>query len=106
MPLLLGSKMSIAVSATVLPSRILAGMLVFMFALVNGAIDYLAFCFKPNQIYMSLGIILSIVLSVHLLTRYYRRQQVVRLDISDAGDIIFRSIEPNSKGPEHISTGK
>lgn len=88
--------MSIAVSATVQPSRILAYMLAFMFVLVNVAIGYLAFCFKANQLYFSLVIILSIVLSVHLLFSYFRRQQVVRLDISDVGDIIFQTVTPNS----------
>ena len=95
--------MSIAVSATVLPSRILACMLVFMFALVNGSIAYLVFCFRANHIYIYLVIGLSIVLSVCFLIRYYRNQQVVRLDISDAGEIIFRSLAPNSLDFDPVS---
>ena len=88
--------MSIAVSATVLPSRILACMLVFMLVLVNVAIAYAGFSCKANKIYLSLLIFLCILLSLHILLKYYRRQRAFRLDISDAGDIIFRSAAPNA----------
>ena len=95
--------MSIAVSATVLPSRILACMLGFMFALANAAIGYAGFCFKINSINISAIVTVCVLLSVYLLLRYYRRQQAVRLDISDSGDIIFRSVLPNSLNIDPIN---
>ena len=94
--------MSIAVSATVLPSRILACMLVFMVALVNVSIGYAGFCFIANQVYISIGIILCIVLSTYKLLSYYRGQQLVRLDISESGDIIFRLTPCNTLNVDPI----
>jgi toxin CptA len=95
--------MSIAVSTTVLPSRILVCMLAFMFALGNAAIGYSIFCLKANKVSMSIVVISCIVLSVYVLLRYYRRQQAVRLDISDSGDIVFRYVTPESSSFDPIN---
>lgn len=82
--------MSIAVSAIILPSRILACMLAFMFAIANAAIGYSGYCAEISKIYLLIIVLVSSSLSLHVILRYYRRQQAVQLDISDSGDIIFR----------------
>ena len=88
--------MSIAVSATVLPSRILACMLAFMFAIANAAIAYGEYCAEVNKIYLLIIVVMSSSLSLFAILKYYRRQQAVRLDISDSGDIILRVLGVNS----------
>lgn len=93
--------MSIAVSATILPSRILANLLVFMFAISNAAIGYAGYCAEIDKIYLLLIVLASNLLSLYVILRYYRRQQVVRIDISDSGDIIFRVLGIN---PSHFDS--
>ncbi|MES2048228.1 MAG: protein YgfX, partial [Pseudomonadota bacterium] len=88
--------MSIAVSVTIPPSRILAGMLVFMFGLANIAIGYAGFCTDLNKITISAMLFLSSLLSLTMFLQYYRRQRSVRLDISESGNMIFRILETNS----------
>ena len=92
--------MSIAISATVRPSRILALMLVFMFVLANTAIGYVGFHLELNQIYIVIVIFLCVLLSLHILRKYFRKHRPIHLDISDCGDIIFRSAGSNSPNVE------
>lgn len=93
--------MSIAVSAIILPSRILAGMLVFMFVIANAAIGYAGYSAELNKIYLLIIILVNSLLSVAIFLGYYRRQHSVRLDISDSGDILLRGL--GSK-PSHFET--
>lgn len=82
--------MSIAVSATILPSRLLSGMLMFMLAIANAAIGYAGYCAEVDKMHLLITVLVSSLLSLTMFLRYYRRQHLVRLDISDSGDIIFR----------------
>lgn len=91
-----GTDMSIAVSARILPSRILASMLALMLAIANAAIAYTGFSVKIDKITIFIFVFFSSLLSLFMLLRYYRRQQAVQLTISDSGAIIFRVMGSNS----------
>jgi hypothetical protein len=95
--------MSIAITATVVPSRFLAGMLVFMFSLANLGIGYAGFSLGIKPFYIFLIVMVCVSLSAYKLLRFYRRQHAIRLDISNSGDIIFRSLASNSFGSESIA---
>lgn len=95
--------MSIAVSATVLPSRILAGMLVFIAALANGAICYSALSVDGSKIIIFVFIFINSLLSLYMLFRYFKRRQAIRLDISDAGEIILRILALNPSNVDSVN---
>ncbi len=95
--------MSIAVSANILPSRVLASMLACMFALANGAIGYTGFCAEINKTTILIIVCISSLLSLFLYLRYYRKQKMVRLDISDSGKIILRVPVFNSLNFESLN---
>ncbi len=87
--------MSIAVSATIQPSRMLASMLASMFVLANFAIVYAGLCTQVDKITILVIVLLSGLLSLTIFLRYCRRQHSVQLDISDSGDMIVRVLRAN-----------
>ena len=82
--------MSIAVSATVKPSRILAYLLVFMLVVVNGNIAYIVYSFELDTTRFLLLVSAIGLASLLVLSRFFKKQHVKQLDISDSGDIILR----------------
>lgn len=93
--------MSIAVSARILPSRILASLLALMLAIANAAIAYTGFSVNIDKITIFILVFFSGLLSLFMLFRYYRRQQAVQLTISDSGAIIFGVMGSN---PSHLDS--
>jgi hypothetical protein len=94
--------MSIAVSATILPSRILTSMLAFMYVFANASIGYVGLSVEVGNMATLIIVLISSMLSLTMLLRYFRGQLLVRLDISDSGEMIFRILRRNPSSSESL----
>ena len=82
--------MSIALSATIYPSRALALMVLTMCALINAACLYVLARLNLAPDITTAVMIIWGLLSILVLMFFFRKRQSARLEIADSGSIILR----------------